>query len=162
MEILQKLVYIDIREGTNAENFTEVMKKNLSIEKLIDEFKELPYDFEPGTKFSYSNSGYILLGYIIEKVSKKSYKEYLQENIFNKLSMNDSGYDDHNEIIKKRASGYFFDEEKKKIQNCDFIDMSIPHGAGALYSTVEDLHVWNNQLFEGGIISKESLNKNYY
>ncbi len=145
---------------TSIEGFMKnIMRNNHSVEDLIEEFKNLPYDFEPGTKFSYSNSGFILLGHIIEKISKKSYKQYLQENIFHKLLMDDSGYDDHIQLIKNRASGYSLEGEEKILSNCDFIDMSVPHAAGALYSTVEDLHSWNKGLFQGDIISEESLNK---
>ncbi|HCQ91707.1 MAG TPA: penicillin-binding protein [Clostridium sp.] len=135
------------------------MRKKHSLEMLINEFKYVPYDFEPEAKYSYSNSGYALLGYIIEKVSNKSYEEYLQENIFNKLLMADTGYDDYYKIIKKRANGYELKGEEKGMVNCEFIDMSIPHAAGALYSTVEDLYIWNKALIGGKIISEELLKK---
>ncbi|WP_460269230.1 serine hydrolase domain-containing protein [Clostridium sp. CTA-19] len=145
---------------TSIKGFVEsIMKNPHNAESLIEEFKDCPYDFEPGTKHLYSNSGFILLGYIIEKISKKSYKEYLQENIFDKLLMNDSGYDDHIEVIKNRASGYALKEDEKTLLNCDFIDMTIPYASGSLYSTVEDLYLWNNGLLEGKVISKDSLNK---
>lgn len=145
---------------TSIEGFSKnIMRNNHSVEDLIEEFKNLPYDFEPGTKHSYSNSGFILLGYIIEKISKKSYEQYMLENIFNKLSMDDSGYDDHIRLIKNRSRGYSLEGEEKLLSNCDFIDMSVPHAAGALYSTVEDLHIWNNGLFQGKVISEDSLNQ---
>jgi len=144
---------------TNIEDFEKIMRNNHSVEDLIEEFKNLPFDFEPGTKYSYSNSGFTLLGYIIEKISKKSYKQYLQDNIFNKLLMNDTGYDDHIQLIKNRASGYSLEGEEKILSNCDFVDMHVPYAAGALYSTVEDLHIWNKGLFQGKVISDESFNQ---
>ncbi|MBS5823136.1 MAG: beta-lactamase family protein [Clostridium argentinense] len=145
---------------TNIEGSVEnTIRKKYSLEALINEFKYAPYDFEPGTKYSYSNSGYVLLGYIIEKISNKSYEEYLKENVFDKLSMIDTGYDDYYKVIKKRASGYELKGEEKRMINCEFIDMSIPHAAGALYSTVEDLYIWNKALIGGELISKESLKK---
>jgi len=145
---------------TNIEGPIEnTIRKKHSLETLINEFKYAPYDFEPGTKYSYSNSGYALLGYIIEKVSNKSYEEYLQKNIFNKLLMVDTGYDDYYKIIKKRANGYELKGEEKRMVNCEFIDMSIPHAAGALYSTVEDLYIWNKEVIGGKIISEELLKK---
>lgn len=144
---------------TRVKDFFKNMRNKHSVENLISEFKQLPYDFEPGTKFSYSNSGYILLGYIIEMVSKESYEEYLKQNIFKKLSMNDSGYDDYKKIIKDRANGYVLVGEEKSLVNCDFIDMSVPYAAGALYSTVEDLYIWNNKLIKGEILSEYSLNQ---
>ncbi len=147
-----------IFDYTKSEGFDEKnMKVNHSVEDLIDEFKHLPYDFEPGEKYTYSNSGYILLGYIIEQVSKSSYKEFIENNIFSKLSMNNSGYDNDIQLIKDRARGYTFDKESKKILNCDYIDMSVPYAAGGLYSTVEDLFLWNNLLFKGEIIPKNVL-----
>ena len=148
-----------IFNSTEVKDFSKDMRNEHSVVDLISEFKQLPYDFEPGTKFSYSNSGYILLGYIIEKVSKKSYKEYLNHNIFKKFSMNDSGYDDYKKIIKDRASGYSLVGEEKSLANCDFVDMSVPYAAGALYSTVEDLYIWNNKLIKGEVLSEDSLNQ---
>lgn len=143
---------------TSIDGFDKnIMRNKHSILELVEEFKNLPYDFEPGAKYSYSNSGYALLGYIIEKVSEMSYEQYLKENIFNKLSMVNSGYDDHFKIIKNRASGYSFEGEEKILSNCDFIDMSVPHSAGAMYSTVEDLHIWNNALLKGKVVSEKSL-----
>lgn len=145
---------------TSIEGFmNNIMRNKHSTLELIEEFKNLHYDFRSGATFSYSNSGYILLGYIIENVSNQSYKQYLQENIFNKLSMYDSGYDDHINLIKNRASGYSLKGEERTLTNCDFIDMTVPYAAGALYSTVEDLHTWNKALFQGDVISEETLNK---
>lgn len=148
-----------IFNSTRIEGFSKNMRNHHSVEELIEEFKYLPYDFQPGEKFSYSNSGYILLGYIIEKVSKKTYEECLQEDIFNKYSMNGSGYDNHKKIINNRVSGYSFDEEQNQLINCDFIDMSVPYAAGALYSTLDDLYTWNKKLIEGEVLSKDSLDK---
>lgn len=134
-----------------------IMKTNHSVEDLIGEFRNLPYNFEPGTKYSYSNSGFMLLGYIIEKVYGLSYEQYLKDNIFKVLSMNNTGVDNHIQLIKNRASGYSLDVERKTFSNCDFIDMSVCYAAGNLYSTSEDLFAWNKALFEGKLISKESL-----
>lgn len=141
------------------ENYPKMMLKKYTIEELIETFKHLSLNFEPGTKFEYSNSGYMILSYIIEKVSNKMYGGYIQEYIFDKLSMNESGNDDPLKILKNRASGYCIDENSKELRNSDYIDMSIIQGDGGLYSTVEDLHIWNKELFGGNIISKESLKK---
>jgi len=146
-----------IFNSTMIKDFSKNMVNKHSVDDLINEFKHLPYDFEPGTKFSYSNSGYILLGYIIEMVSKESYEEYLNQNIFKKFSMSDSGYDDYKKIIKDRASGYALVGEEKSLANCDFIDMSVPYAAGGLYSTVEDLYIWNNKLIKGEILNEYLL-----
>ena len=75
-------------------------------EKLVARFRDKPLDFEPGEKWNYSNSGYVLLGYLIEKISGQSYEKFLQENIFTPLGMKDSGYDSNFAVIARRATGY--------------------------------------------------------
>ena len=90
-------------------------------------------NFQPGEQWEYSNSGYALLGYLIEKVSGQSYKDFLEENIFKPLGMKESGYDVNSAIILRRASGYA--PSSTGPANAGYIDMSIPFSAGALYST---------------------------
>src|ERR1700704_2097244 len=75
-------------------------------EQLVARFRDKPLDFKPGEKWSYSNSGYVLLGYLIEKVSVSSYEKFVRENIFTPLGMKDSGYDSNSAVIARRASGY--------------------------------------------------------
>ena len=119
--------------------------------------QDAPLDFEPGTKFSYDNSGYILLGYIIEKVTGKSYAANLQENIFGPLGMKDSGYDDFAQVIHHRASGY--ERHEGNVLNAPYLDMSLPYAAGSLYSTVDDLLIWDQALYGDKILSEESKRK---
>ena len=126
-------------------------------EKLVARFRDKPLDFPPGEKWSYSNSGYILLGYVLEKASGESYEKFLQENIFGPLDMKDSGYDSNSAIILRRASGY--GAGKDGPMNAEFIHMSIPFSAGALYSTTEDLLRWQRGLFGGKLLSAASLAK---
>jgi tetratricopeptide (TPR) repeat protein len=125
--------------------------------ELVKLFENKPLEFEPGSKFSYSNSGYILLGYIIEKVTGKPYEEVLKEKIFNPLGMINSGYDHNIEIIPKRAYGY--NRFALEVQNANYIDMTTPFSAGALYSTVEDLYKWDQALYTDKILSKDNINK---
>lgn len=106
---------------------------------------------------SYSNSGYILLGYVIERVTGGSYERFVQDNIFTPLGMKDSGYDSNTAIIDRRAAGY--SPSPNGPVNAGYIHMSIPHAAGALYSTVEDLLRWEQGLFGGKVISAASLQK---
>ena len=127
------------------------------VEKTIERFKDKPLEFTPGEKFKYSNSGYILLGYIIEKVSGTSYEEFLEENIFQPLNMMSSGYDHHDTLLKHRASGY--STAGGELSNAAYIDMSIPHAAGALYSTVEDLYIWDRALYTEKLVKKNSLDR---
>lgn len=107
---------------------------------------------EPGTLYSYCNAGYCILGRIIEKVTRKSFEDNLRERIFQPLGMTGSGVDRNRSIVEKRASGYtrgaFADS------NADFIDMdSSPGAAGALYSTVEDMFLWDRALYTDQLLN---------
>jgi len=125
--------------------------------KLVEWFRDKPLEFEPGTKWNYSNSGYVLLGYLIEKISGESYSDFVQQNIFTPLGMKDSGYDSNSAIIAHRAAGYT--PGKSNPVNAGFVHMSIPFSAGALYSTTEDLLRWEQGLFGGKVLKPESLAK---
>ncbi|QNI31042.1 serine hydrolase [Alloacidobacterium dinghuense] len=126
-------------------------------EKLVARFRDKPLEFQPGEKWNYSNSGYVLLGYLIEKISGKSYKDFVEENIFKPLGMNDSGYDSNTAIILHRAYGY--SPGTNGPEKAGYIDMSIPFSAGALYSTTHDLLRWEEGLFGGKLLSAVSLKK---
>jgi CubicO group peptidase (beta-lactamase class C family) len=123
-------------------------------EKLVEWFRDKPLEFEPGTKWNYSNSGYVLLGYLVEKISGQTYSDFLQQNIFTPLGMKDSGYDSNSAIIAHRAAGYA--PGKSGPVNAGFVHMSIPFSAGALYSTTEDLLRWEQGLFGGKVLKAES------
>lgn len=122
-------------------------------EQTIARFKDLPLEFQPGEKWRYSNSGYILLGYIIEQVSGQSYEDFLRESIFIPLNLRDTGYD-HNSI--SLAVGY---PDRRSTQPAEFIDMSIPYAAGALYSTVEDLYRWEQALSTEQLVPRVYLDE---
>jgi CubicO group peptidase (beta-lactamase class C family) len=129
-------------------------------EKLVAWFRDKPLEFQPGEGWSYSNSGYALLGYLIEKISGQTYAEFLQANIFTPLHMNDSGYDSNFAIIPQRAAGYSSGRNGMVgIMNTGYIHMSVPFSAGALYSTTEDLLRWEQGLFGGKLLSAASLQK---
>ena len=133
-------------------------KKRLAtkLDDLIAWFSDRPLEFTPGDRFSYSNSGYVVLAKIIESVSNQSYANYLQQYIFNPLGMNDSGYDRQETILKNRASGYVSTGEG--YQNAEYIDMSVPSGAGGIYSTVEDLSKWTRSLYTDVVLNQSSRN----
>ncbi len=124
---------------------------------IVATFRDKPLEFAPGERMSYSNSGYVLLGYLIEKISGQSYEQFVKENIFTPLGMKDSGYDSNSAVIARRASGYA--PGPGGPVNAGYINMSIPHGAGALYSTTEDLLRWEQGLFGGKVLSAASLQK---
>ena len=123
--------------------------------QLVNMSADSTLQFKPGERFAYSNSGYLLLGYIIEKVTGRSYEQLLQENIFTPLKMNNTGYDHHETLLKNRARGY--EKNGRRYVNADFIDMSVPYAAGALYSTVEDLYLWDQALYGNQLLRKENM-----
>jgi CubicO group peptidase (beta-lactamase class C family) len=134
--------------------------KNVSInaytpEQLVNLSADSTLEFKPGERFAYSNSGYLLLGYIIEKVTGKSYEQVLRENIFTPLKMNNTGYDHHEPLLKNRASGY--EKNGRQYVNAKFLDMSVPYAAGAMYSTVEDLYLWDQALYTNQLLRKENM-----
>ena len=115
-----------------------------------------PLEFAPGSQLRYTNTGYILLGMLIEKVSGTTYAEFLQRNIFTPLGMADSGYDDAAKVLKERASGY--EVTNGQIRNSDFIDISVAFSAGGIYSTVEDMYRWSEALtVPGKLLQAQSL-----
>ncbi len=128
----------------------------LPVAAVIETLKTKPLDFKPGEKFSYSNSGYYIAGYIIERASGKTYKTFLQENIFKPLGMSDTGYDDPNQLLPNRAAGYSL-EVGGKVTNAAYLDMSRPFAAGALYSTAEDLLLWDAALYTERLVSRKSF-----
>ena len=146
-----------IASYTDIKEFMNVAALSLSKDSMISFFKNKPYNFSPGTKWAYNNSGYFLLGCIIEKISGLTYSEYLQKNIFDKLEMKNSGVDKLDSVLAMRARGY--SRVGKKTINADHISMAWPFSAGVLYSTVGDLYKWDRALYGNKILSKESLQK---
>ncbi|MFM9263594.1 serine hydrolase [Tychonema sp. BBK16] len=141
-----------IPDFTSFPDFLTTQGSPSSPTETIARFKDKPLDFQPGEKFSYSNSGYVVLGAIIEQASGKRYEAFLQENIFVPLQMVDSGYDHNNGGL---AIGY---RDQTSVP-ADFINMSIPYAAGGLYSTVEDLYRWDQSLYTDKLIPKDLLDK---
>ncbi len=140
---------------TNSIDWRTTARMSLTPLEIIEPVMGKSLDFRPGERQSYSNSGYILLGHIIEVLSGKTYAEYLQQHIFGPLGMKSSGYDQNETIIEDRATGY--GRRGDSWINSDFLDMSVPHAAGALYSTVEDLLLWDNALYTERLISQSTL-----
>lgn len=129
----------------------------LKPEENVARFRDKPLEFEPGAKFKYSNSGYFLLGMIVAKASGKSYEGYLKDAIFAPLGMSNTGYDHPEVVLEHRASGYV----RKlgligPLENAPYLSMAVPGGAGALYSTVEDMKRWLDALDNGKLLSDDS------
>jgi CubicO group peptidase (beta-lactamase class C family) len=145
-----------IKNYTGLSKFNESLKRqDLSPKELIALFKDLPLDFEPGSNYRYSNSGYVLLGYIIELLSRKAYRDYVRENIFVPLKMDHSYYDQAAMVIPGRTSGYR--KKNNGYENSDFLSMTLPYAAGSLMSTTGDLLKWYNGLTTGKLISQPSI-----
>lgn len=137
----------------NRETFTKRIQELVSTDEMLALFAKEPMLFKTGEQYGYSNTGYVLLGKVIEEVSKQSYGNFVKDHIFKKLDMKNSHYGGR-QIIPNRASGY---SKMGQIDiNAALIDMSWPHAAGALLSTVEDLAKWNEALSSGKVISKEN------
>ena len=130
-------------------------RKPYTPEEFVKTFADKALDFTPGEKFSYSNSGYFLLGVLVEKLSGKSYEQMLQDKILTPLNMKDTGYDNHGDILKNRATGY--EKSGRDYMNSSYLDMSIPYAAGSMYSTVEDLYKWDQALYTTNILPKEYM-----
>ena len=139
---------------TGFEDFEAKKRMAWKLDELIAWFSDRPFDFTPGDRYSYSNSGYAVLTKVIEILSNLTYANYLHSNIFTPLGMTDSGYDRACTILPNRAAGYTFTDGE--YQNADFIDMSIPLGAGGLYSTVEDLDKWSRSLYTDAVLNQAS------
>jgi CubicO group peptidase (beta-lactamase class C family) len=125
--------------------------------QLIDSFKNIPLEFEPGTKFSYSNSGYYLLGYIIEKITGKRYQNYVQDDLLKPLGLTHTYFDSAGIIIPNRVNGYQKDDTVYK--NADYWSPTIEYAAGGLISNVDDLFKWHKGLYTYQILKKETLQK---
>ncbi len=141
---------------TSFPDFLKTLPDRVTLTELIGKFKDKPLEFPPGAKFKYSNSGYIVLGQIIETAAAMPYATFLKRAIFDPLQMRDTGYDNAIPILVHRAAGYTR-RLGLVLTNADYIDMSIPHAAGALYSTVEDLLKWDQALDAGKLVSRKSL-----
>jgi CubicO group peptidase (beta-lactamase class C family) len=129
-------------------------REDLTHEEILSTFKDLPLDFAPGDKWSYSNSGYYLLGMVIEKVTGKSYADFVGERIFKPLGMTHTSYGDVDRIIPGRVAGY--DRAEDRITNAEPISMKVPFAAGALVSSVDDLALWDRAISDGKLLKKES------
>lgn len=159
----------DLLDHTSGiHNFTEspvidkISTSGATVEDLVNDIAgQSPlFDFEPGTGWWYSNSNYVLLGAVIEKVSGKTWAAFMKSEIFDKLGMTDTAADDARDVVPHRASGYsLIGGTPGKFRNADFTDMSVPYAAGALRSTAGDMARWNAALFGGKLLKVESLNE---
>jgi len=137
--------------------FVTGSKLPLTPAQLVKLTQDEPLEFEPGVKFKYDNSGYVLLGYVIEKITGKGYADYLRQVILDPLGMQDTGYDTQSTILKHRASGYSM--SGATMINSSYLDMTLPYAAGSLYSTVDDLSIWDQALYTDKLLTPASKDK---
>ena len=146
-----------IKDFTKMKSLNQIAQQKRSPKQLVDFFKNEPTDFNPGEKFEYNNSGYIILGNIIELVSGDTYENYLNKNIFEKIGMNHSRYASDVAVIKDRAYGY--QQKTSGYVNKTAIDFSIPFSSGALMSTVDDMLIWQNALNNQLLLKSATIKK---
>ncbi|MGB3605637.1 serine hydrolase [Psychroserpens sp.] len=146
-----------IKSYTNLPSFLVMARKDMTPTELIDTFKNEPMEFDPGTQFNYNNSGYILLGHIIEVVSGTTYEKFITTNIFDKLNMLNSSYGSMTTLIPNRASGY--SQAENGYKNAEYLSLTLPYAAGSIMSTTADLLKWQNAISANTLIKRSSLEK---
>jgi CubicO group peptidase (beta-lactamase class C family) len=144
-----------IKSYTEMDDFLANLRKDYTVQELIDHFKSQPMDFEPGEKYQYDNSGYFLLGAILEKASGMGYEAFLKKRIFDVVGMPDTSLESTSRITPRRAHGYAKNGETWV--NADFMSMTQPFSAGAIVSTVDDLARWDAALYAGKLLRPETL-----
>lgn len=138
-----------------GEEWEKTQPLDLTHEQMLALVKDKPFDFKPGDEWRYNNTGYYILGMIIEKITGKTYAEYLQEEFFTPLKLDRTSYEVSSEIIRNRAQGYSID--KGKLVNAAPLGMTQPFAAGSLISTAEELIEWEMALTSGKVVSAESF-----
>ena len=142
-----------IKSYTSMEAWAKRWREDLTPLQMIDIFKNEPMDFAPGEKWSYNNSAYFILGYIIEKTSGVSYAEFLEKNIFVPLGMKNTSYGSQSKIIKNRAQGY---QRRDGYVRAEYLSLTQPYAAGSIMSTVDDLLLWQLAINRNQLIRKET------
>lgn len=144
-----------IVDYTSLSEWLPLWRKDMTVPEIIALFKDKPLEFAPGEHWKYSNSGYILLGAIIEKAAGGTYENFVQKNIFDPLGMNHSYYGSASRVLPRRIPGY--GRDARGFINAPYISMTQPYSAGSLLSSVDDLALWNDAILAGKLIKKESL-----
>lgn len=138
-------------------DFETLSRREMSLDQLMASTRDMPLHFEPGQGFRYSDSGYFALGAVIEAVSGQKYASYLEEELFRPLGMEHTWYADDARIIPGRAAGYSLRDGK--VINAPHMSMTIPHAAGAVFSTVDDLARWDQALRSLEVLPKALLER---
>jgi CubicO group peptidase (beta-lactamase class C family) len=140
-----------------GEEWKKAWPLELTHAELLAFVKDAPFDFEPGTDWHYSNTGYYLLGMVIEKITGRSYADVLQTELCAPLNLTRTRYDSNRELIKNRAQGYTLDGER--LVNDEMFGMAQPGAAGGIVSTAGDLVRWQIALSSGKVVQPESFKR---
>lgn len=146
-----------IKDFTKMKTIRDIANNEMTPKMMVDFFKNEPIEFLPDEKFEYNNSGYVLLGYLIELVSGQTYEDFITQNIFKKAQMQHSYYANDRKIIPKRASGYH--KKENGYVNKTLINYSVPFSSGAIMSTLDDMQKWQNALNQNLLLSAENTKK---
>jgi len=146
-----------IKDFTKMKSLVSIAQREMTPKMMVDFFKDEPVDFAPGERFEYNNSGYVLLGYLIELISGERYADFVQHHIFDQLGMSHSYYASDRQIIKNRAYGY--QKKENAYVNKTAINFSVPFASGALMSTLADLLKWQNALSQNKLLNTAETNK---
>ena len=144
---------------TNTAKYVENMNTGLTEQEVLDIIKSMPVELEPRTETSYSNSNYYLLSRILEKATKKSYKQLLNQGIVEPLKLESTYYGGTINTAELEAYSYTYDNDSQGWSKSEETDMRIPLGAGAIVSNTRDLSQFINALFAGKLVSESSLNQ---
>jgi D-alanyl-D-alanine carboxypeptidase len=144
-----------IRSYTSMPAFLANLRKDYTQAELIRLVGEFPLGFQPGERFVYNNTGYFLLGMLIEKVSGKSYEGFLKERIFQPLGMNATRLNSRRDVIPNRAAGY--DWSQSRLRNAEYVSPTQPFAAGALVSSVRDMAKWDAALNGEKLLKRSTL-----
>ena len=141
---------------TELSEFEDIMAQSYARDTLLRIVEQHDFLFEPGEAMIYNNSAYFFLGLIIEKITERTYEEYLREEFFDPLGMKNTYYSSTSKVIPNRAFGYSYTDSG--LSQKQYIDYTWPYSAGSLSSTTDDLLVWMRALHEGKVFNEELYN----
>jgi CubicO group peptidase (beta-lactamase class C family) len=146
-----------ISNVTNDPEFILWKSQPTTVRQMVSRFRDLPLDFPTGERHVYSNSNYLVLGLIVETITAQRFGDFLIENVLDPIGLNNTGFDSNARILPRRASGYI--RRGDQLLNAAYSNMSVPHAAGAMYSTTHDLWRWAEAIFGDKLLTPGSRAK---
>jgi len=142
---------------SDSPDYGEMQMKRLRLGEIVSWFMDKPLTNEPGERYSYSNSNYVLLAHIIETITASPYREVLKERVLDPIDLKDTDNYSSDEPVERRAVGY--SPAPGGLMEAPWYDMSVKLGSGSLYSTARDLHRFERAFFSGELLSKETVER---